>query len=176
MRFAMTLLAIGAAGIGLIQIPNVDYVVDDFLKPSFATSALYEVHTRNGLLIAGLIGGTLIGLAGIGIAWRIWGAGTQTAPAFQERLRPLYTLFAAKWYFDEAIDMLVVRPAAAFGAFAKGTFEPTVIDDALIGGPSGLVRAGSALVRSVQSGLIRYYAAMIVLGVAAVGLYFLLQA
>jgi len=31
-------------------------------------------------------------------------------------------------------------------------------------------------VRTIQSGLLRYYAAMIVLGVAAVGLYFLLQA
>ncbi len=176
MRFAMSLLAIGAVGAGLIQIPKVDYVVDDFLKPSFATSALYEAHTRSGILIAGLIGGTLIGLAGIAIAWRIWGSGAQTATAFQERLRPLYTLFAAKWYFDEAIDLLVVRPAAAFGRFAKDTFERTVIDDTLVGGPSGLVRAGSALVRSIQSGLLRYYAAMIVLGVAAVGLYFLLQA
>ena len=41
----------GAVGMGLIQIPNVDYVVDDFLKPSFHLCA-YEVHTHNGLLIA----------------------------------------------------------------------------------------------------------------------------
>jgi NADH-quinone oxidoreductase subunit L len=176
MRFAMSLLALGAIGAGLIQIPNVDFVVDDFLKPSFATSSLYEVHTRNGLLIAGLIGGALIGLLGIAIAWQIWGVAPERATAFQERLRPLYTLFAAKWYFDEAIGLLIVAPVAAVGRFARGTFERSVIEDALVGGPSGLVRAGSALVRSMQSGLIRYYAAMIVLGVAAVGLYFLLQA
>src|SRR6201998_4486980 len=152
MRFAMSLLAIGAAGIGLIQIPNVDSVVDDFLKPSFATSSLYEVPTRNGLLVAGLIGGTLIGLLGIAIAWQIWGVRPERATAFQERLRPLYTLFAAKWYFDDAIDLLIVRPALAFGRFAQGTFERTVIDDALIGGPSGLVRAGAAPAAHAHTG------------------------
>jgi NADH-quinone oxidoreductase subunit L len=176
MRGAMSLLALGAIGLGFLQIPNTDYVIDKFLQPSFATSSLYEVHTRNGILIAGLIGGTIIGLTGIAIAWRIWGAGTQTAPVWQERLRPLYTLFSSKWYFDEMIDAVVVRPAAAAGGFARGTFERVFIDDTLIGGTAGVVRAGSALVRTLQSGLLRYYAAMIVLGVAAVGLYFLLQA
>lgn len=175
MKVAMSVLALGSIGLGLLQIPKVDFVIDDFLKPSFATSPLYEVHTRNGVLIGGLIGGTLIGLAGIAIAWRIWGSGTQTATAWQQRLRPLYTLFAAKWWFDEAIDVLIVRPAVAFGRFGKETFERIFIEDTLIGGTSGIVRAGSALVRSVQTGLLRYYAAMIVLGVAAVGLYFLLQ-
>ena len=36
MRVAMTVLAIGAIGAGLVQIPNVDFVIDDFLQPSFA--------------------------------------------------------------------------------------------------------------------------------------------
>jgi NADH-quinone oxidoreductase subunit L len=37
------------------------------------------------------------------------------------------------------------------------------------------VRAGSAAVRAAQSGFVRYYAALLVLGVAAVSFYFLLQ-
>jgi NADH-quinone oxidoreductase subunit L len=68
-----------------------------------------------------------------------------------------------------------VRPFAAVGAFARDTFERRVIDETLIGGTSGLVRAGSAAVRAVQSGFVRYYAALLVLGVAGVGFYFLLQ-
>ena len=38
-----------------------------------------------------------------------------------------------------------------------------------------MVRAGSAAVRAVQSGFVRYYAALLVLGATAVALYFLLQ-
>ena len=36
MRVAMAVLAVGATGVGLIQIPRVDFVLDDFLRPSFA--------------------------------------------------------------------------------------------------------------------------------------------
>jgi NADH-quinone oxidoreductase subunit L len=175
MRVAMAILAIGAVGAGLVQIPNVDFVIDDFLKPSFAGSALYEVHTRDGLLVFGMILGTLLGLSGIAIAWRIWVKQPSIAVAARTRLKPAYTLFVNKWYFDELIDALVVRPMAAAGRFASTTFERVFVDGALVGGASGLVRAGSASVRAVQTGLLRYYAALVVLGVAALGLYFLLQ-
>ena len=175
MRIAMSLLALGALLAGLLQIPEVDSVVTNFLQPSFIGSHLYTVHTRDGILIAGLIGGTVIGLIGIAIAWRIWGTRPASAAAFQKRLRPLYLLSFNKWYFDEAIDALVVSPALAVGGFARESFERLFVQDTLVGGTSGIVRAGSAIVRSVQTGLLRYYAAMIVLGVAVVGLYLLLQ-
>src|SRR6201994_3158070 len=41
MRWAMGILAVGAAGAGVLQIPQVDSVVDDFLRPSFGDSSLY---------------------------------------------------------------------------------------------------------------------------------------
>jgi NADH-quinone oxidoreductase subunit L len=182
MRIAMGLLALGAVGAGLIQIPKVDFVVDDFLRPSFATAKEYEPHTKTGLLVIGLTLGTLIGLAGIALAYRIWVVGGRDAEgrypvavAIRERTRPLYELFVNKWYFDEAIDLLVVRPMAATGAFARDTFERVFVDDTLVGGTTGIVRAGSAAVRAAQSGFVRYYAALLVLGVTGVGLYFLLQ-
>ena len=50
MKVAMTVLAIGAIGAGLVQIPGVDDVVVNFLRPTFAGSPLYEPHTRDGLL------------------------------------------------------------------------------------------------------------------------------
>jgi NADH-quinone oxidoreductase subunit L len=69
-----------------------------------------------------------------------------------------------------------VRPAAALGGFARDTFERVFVDETLIGGATGIVRAGSAAVRAAQSGFVRYYAALLVLGVTGVALYFLLQA
>jgi NADH-quinone oxidoreductase subunit L len=178
MRIAMGLLALGAIGAGLIQIPKVDFVVDDFLRPSFATAKGYEPHTKTGLLVIGLTIGTLIGLAGIGLAYRIWivgGKELKASTAIRERTRPLYELFVNKWYFDELIDALVVKPMAAAGAFARDTFERVFVDETLIGGTTGIVRAGSAAVRAAQSGFVRYYAALLVLGVTGVGFYFLLQ-
>jgi len=92
-----------------------------------------------------------------------------------ERFAPLHHLFVRKWYFDELIDLLVVRPALWFGRWAQQTFERVFVQGALIGGTSGIVRAGSAAVRAAQNGFLRAYAALLLLGVVAVGLYFLIQ-
>ncbi|HUB74216.1 MAG TPA: NADH-quinone oxidoreductase subunit L [Solirubrobacteraceae bacterium] len=183
MRIAMGLLALGAVGAGLVQIPKADFVIDDFLKPSFATAGRYEPAGKTSVLVIGLTLGTLIGLAGIALAYRLWVRGGRDAegryPAAQaiwRRVGPLYELCLNKWYFDELIGALVVRPAAALGGFARDTFERVFVDETLIGGATGIVRAGSAAVRAAQSGFVRYYAALLVLGVTGVGLYFLLQA
>jgi NADH-quinone oxidoreductase subunit L len=180
MKVAMTVLAIGAVGAGLVQVPGLDDIIVNFLRPSFAGSPLYEPHTKDGLLIFGMVLGTVLGLAGIAIAYRIWVVGRDpahpTSAAIQARFKPLYELSVNKWYFDELIAFAVVRPAAAVGHFAMDTFERVFVQDTMIGGTSGLVRAGSAAVRAVQNGFLRYYAALLVLGVAGVGFYFLLQA
>jgi NADH-quinone oxidoreductase subunit L len=175
MKVAMSVLAVGAVGAGLIQIPEVDSVVEKFLAPSFVGSSLYTVHTKNGVLVLGLILGTLLGLAGIAIAWRIWGRQTDIPALLRARFSAAYSLSFHKWYFDEAIDFAVVRPARAFGSFAASTFEPGFVEGTLIGGATSIVRAGSASVRAIQTGLLRYYAALLLLGVAGLGLYFLLQ-
>ena len=185
MRIAMGLLALGAVGAGLVQIPKTDFVIDDFLRPSFATAKAYEPASKTGLLVVGLTLGTLLGLAGIALAYRVWVVGGRDAQGrfslaigIRERVpgaEALYTLFLEKWYFDEAIALLVVAPVAAFGRFARGTFERVFVDETLIGGATGIVRAGSAAVRAAQSGFVRYYAALLIVGVAAVGFYFLLQ-
>ncbi len=175
MKVAMTVLAIGAVGAGLVQVPGVDDVIVDFLRPTFASSPLYEPHTKDGLLIFGMVLGTVLGLTGIAIAYRIWVRKPGTSTAIEARFKPVYELLVHKWYFDELIAFLIVRPAAAVGSFAMNTFEQVFVQDTLIGGTTGLVRAGSAAVRAAQNGFLRYYAALLVLGVAGVGFYFLLQ-
>jgi NADH-quinone oxidoreductase subunit L len=175
MKVAMTVLAIGAVGAGLVQVPGVDDIIVNFLRPTFAGSPLYEPHTKDGLLIFGMVLGTVLGLTGIAIAYRIWVRKPGTSAAIEARFKPAYELLVNKWYFDELIAFLIVRPAAAVGGFAMNTFEQVFVQDTLIGGTTGLVRAGSAAVRAVQNGFLRYYAALLVLGVAGVGFYFLLQ-
>ncbi len=65
MRVAMGVLAVGAVGAGLVQIPKVDFVIDDFLRPTLRRLArCIEPHTRNGLLVFGLVLGTVLGAGG----------------------------------------------------------------------------------------------------------------
>ena len=174
MKVAMGSLALLAVLGGIVLIPKTTSWLDDFLEPTFEGSSVVT-HPSDTLLFTGLAVGTVLGLAGILTAYVVWVRRPGTAAAFRARLEPLYQLFSHKWYFDELNDILFVRPFGWLGRFGQQTFERVFVDGTLVGGTSGLVRAGSAAVRAVQSGLLRAYAALLVLGLLAVGLYFLLQ-
>jgi len=176
MKVSMTLLAIGATVAGFVQVPFVDDVVTKFLAPTFADSKYVHLQPSDGLITFGLILGTVIALAGIALAYRVWVLKPGSAAAWRARFAPAYELFVNKWFFDEAIDLLVVRPFAAFGNFSRRTFERVVVEGTLVDGTTSVVRAGSAAVRAIQTGFLRYYAALLLLGGAAVLLYFLISA
>jgi NADH-quinone oxidoreductase subunit L len=87
----------------------------------------------------------------------------------------VYTFLANKWYFDELIDVLIVRPSLWAGRMAEGVLERVVVGEGITGGTLGLVRACSAAVRRAQTGFLRYYAGLMVIGVFGVALYFLIS-
>ena len=176
MKAAMGILALLATFAGFLQIPEVTHALESFLEPTFAESSLHKVHPEPGLEIAGLALGALCGLAGIAVAFLLYVRRPGTATKLRERVPALHTLLSRKWYFDELIDAAVVRPAAAFGRFAQGTFERVFVQNTLVGGPTGVVRAGSAAVRALQTGFLRYYAALLLVGIGGTALYFLIVA
>jgi NADH-quinone oxidoreductase subunit L len=174
MKAAMGALAVLATIGGIVLVPKTTTWLDDFLEPSFADSSVVA-NPSDTLLAVGLLLGTALGLAGIFVAHFVWVRNPGMSARVRERFAPLHRLFVNKWYFDELIDLLVVRPALWFGRWAQQTFERIFVEGTLVGGTSGIVRAGSAAVRAAQSGFLRAYAALLLLGVVAVGLYFLIQ-
>jgi NADH-quinone oxidoreductase subunit L len=175
MRAAMAVLAFLALVGGLVQVPGVDDLIGKFLEPVFEASALTHIHPSTGAEWEGLSIGGVISLVGIGIAYWFYVARPEAPAALERRLRPVHTLFVNKWYFDEAIDLLVVRPALAIGRFANDTFERLVVDG-LVAGTKGAVGGIGGVVRTVQSGFVRAYALFLIAGFAGLGLYFLLVA
>jgi NADH-quinone oxidoreductase subunit L len=176
MKLAMGGLALLATVGGFLQIPSVTSALHKFLEPTFADSQLYAtLEPSTGASWLGLAVGAVIGLSGIAIAWRLWGDGRRPA-AILARLRPLHTFFVNKWYFDEAIDGVIVRPAAWFGRFSRTTFERVFVEGTLVGATTGTVRALSAAVRGIQSGYLRYYAALLLVGLTGLSAYFLISA
>jgi len=174
MAVAMAVLGFGALFAGLVQVPGVTDVLFKFLDPAFANSPFSEVHPSVGAEWRGLAIGGLISILGIATAWLLWVRQPELPALFRERLRPVYLLCLNKWYFDEAIDFLVVRPALAIGRFADRTFERLVVDGLVIG-TEDVVGGGGRLVRIVQSGYVRGYALLLIVGFAGLALYFLLS-
>jgi NADH-quinone oxidoreductase subunit L len=177
MQVAMGTLAFLALVGGALQIPGVDHVIQNFLSTSLAgaplASSAHEPST--GTAWIGLIIGTALGLVGITLAYSVWVARPGTAPALEARLPLLHKFLVNKWYFDELIDLLIVQPAQGFGRFTETVLEKIVISGGVTGGVTGAVGSGSAAVRRLQTGFLRYYAALVVLGLSAVILYFLIS-
>jgi NADH-quinone oxidoreductase subunit L len=176
MKIAMSVLAFGAVFAGFLQIPHVTEVIHHFFEPTFHDSVYFnELEPSNAVTWIGLVVGAALAIAGIALAHLIWVRKPGTSEAIRLRLKPLYGFFVNKWYFDELIDFVVVRPAQRIGGIASTIIERLVIDGGITGGADGAVRAGSSAVRAIQNGLLRYYVALIVIGMVAVTAYFLTQ-
>jgi NADH-quinone oxidoreductase subunit L len=174
MRLAMGALAFLALFGGLVQVPGVSSMIHNFLAPTFEASPFEAIEPSVGAEWVGLGIGTVIALAGIAIAYQLYVRAPGTTARLIERLRPLYGFLLHKWYFDELIDALVVRPSLAFGRFCNRTFERVVVQG-IVSGTVEIVRDAAGVVRTVQSGFVRSYALLLVAGFAALGLYFLLS-
>jgi len=144
-----------------------------FFAPLFPAAAPAASGAPIGELGSGLI---VLLVVAVGIALAYLRYGTQAAlKGSVERLRTetvrMPPVLANAYYFDAAIDALIVKPAAAAGRFFGQFLDPVVID----GGVREVVFSANwfgHLFRSFQTGLVRAYALYIVLGVACFVVYY----
>jgi NADH-quinone oxidoreductase subunit L len=172
MKAAMGLLAVLSVFAGVLQIPGVTHVVENFLHPTFEDSAFADTEVSGGIEALALVVGAACALAGIGLAWLLYVRNPGATTRLARRLPRLHGFLSHKWYFDELYDRAIVRPAAALGRFSADVFERVVIDG-VVSGAATAVRAGNSLVRVAQTGILRNYALLLVTGVTALALYFL---
>jgi NADH-quinone oxidoreductase subunit L len=174
MRIAMAILGFGALFAGVLQIPGVTDVVEGFLEGTFEGSRYAGIHPSDSAEYTGLVIGGALSIVGIATAYLVYVARPGITAGLVRRYRWLHDFLERKWYFDEAIDGLIVRPSLAVGRWANSTFERYVIQG-LVAGATGAARGANAGVRGAQSGYLRSYALLLVTGFAGLGLYFLLQ-
>jgi NADH-quinone oxidoreductase subunit L len=172
MAVPMTLLAVLSIVGGILQIPGVTHVIENFLEPTFEGSRFVNVDVSGSNEALALIIGATSSLLGIGIAWVLWMERPGATVDLARRLRPLHSFLEHKWYFDELYDFAIVRPLRALGNAASTGFERVVIQG-MVGTTATAVRAGNSLVRVVQTGVLRYYALLLMIGVGGLALYFL---
>jgi len=174
MAAAMAPLALLSVVAGLVAIPGVTDTLEHFLEPTFADSRFIDVHPSESAEYIGLAVGGAIGLLGIAIAYVLYMRRPGVTLALRDRLRPVHSFLARKWYFDELLDALFVRPTAGFGRFGRTVVESALVQGLLVGGASGAVRAGTSFARTIQSGYLRAYALLLFVGVSGLALYFLI--
>jgi NADH-quinone oxidoreductase subunit L len=173
MRWAMAVLGVGAIFGGLVQVPGVTNAIENFLRPTFATSPFESIVPSDAAAYRGLAVGGLLSIAGIAIAYLVYVARPGTSAALVARLRPVHSFLVNKWYFDELYDAVVYRPVIATGRFANNVIETVVVQGIVVAAVDA-VRGVGVIVRGAQSGFVRAYALLLIGGFAALGLYFLI--
>jgi NADH-quinone oxidoreductase subunit L len=108
-----------------------------------------------------------LGLAGIGLAWWIYGARKAGVP----RVPALQTLFERKFYVDELYDALFYRPAVFLALMLAGWIERPLVFGSVRELSEG-VRGLGLGTRRLQTGLVRTYALAIAASLAVVTVVF----
>ncbi len=141
--------------------------LESFLAPVQGFSAVKVLDASIG--ISWLSTGLSLALAIVGIllAWRLYGRGFQ----YKENRNPFYQLVLHKYYVDEALTIILIRPVLALSRGATHIIEGLTLD----GGSRGIAwifRGSSGGLRRLQTGYMRNYALAIMLGVVLIVLYY----
>ena len=174
MKFAMAPLAVLALVAGVVGIPGVTDTLEHFLEPTFESSAYAEDHPSESAEWVGLAAGGIISIAGIFVAYTFYVRRRGVTLELRDRYRRLHDFLEHKWYFDELYDAVFVRPAATLGTFGRRVIEADFVQGFIVGGATGIVRAGTLFARAIQTGFLRAYALLLLFGAAALLLYFLI--
>jgi NADH-quinone oxidoreductase subunit L len=151
---------------GWLQFSPFWHPLTNWLEPAARTLAVAE-PTNTQEAIASVLA-VLLGLAGIGVAYALYGSEQLAVPKLPAAQRAL----EHKLYFDEAYDALFYKPAAAFALWLRRDFEEPVILASGTDVGELTLGAGEGASR-LQTGLLRTYVLFLGLGVAIVGVVFL---
>jgi NADH-quinone oxidoreductase subunit L len=105
-----------------------------------------------------------IGIAGILLAYVFYVAKRGLADSFAKAMNGFYTLVFNKYYVDEFYNAVVVRPLVAISRIVLWRGVDAGLIDGTVNGVGARSRGVGSILRLLQSGNIRTYAAWVVLG------------
>jgi NADH-quinone oxidoreductase subunit L len=190
MAFALVVLAAGSILAGYVGLPGVFFGsanrIDEFLKPSFgithvdqnasSTSAASGERTAQGsepLELELMAVSSVVAVGGIGIAAFFFLRHREAAGRLAERFVGLYTVLVHKYYVDEVYDAAVVQPIRIVSEDGLWKVVDVRLIDGSVNGVGESVRGWSEILRRLQTGSVRAYAASLFLGVVALLGYYL---
>jgi len=109
---------------------------------------------------------------GIFVAYRIYIARPGSADQISDRWKRLHGLLFNKYYVDEAYDSVVVKPTVGVSRDLLWRSVDVKVIDGLVNGAGRVAQGWAGLLKGIQNGLVRSYAAWILFGTVAL-LYYL---
>ena len=175
MALALVVLAVGSVVAGYVGLPEAlgggDWFAK-FLEPSFAPQHVEEV-ADHGLELTLMLVSSLVAVAGIAIAIYFFLKNRRAADAVAERFAGLYRVLLNKYYVDEIYDAVVVQPIRIVSESALWKVIDARVIDGAVNGVGESIAGLAELLRRMQTGSVRAYAASVFLGVVMILGYYL---
>ena len=127
----------------------------------------HEAEHSSGTAFALLVVSVVFVLAGIAIAWVMYGRGEVRAERIGVPRNAIHALVLNKYYVDEIYDVLFVRPVYAASQWCASVFDAGLIDG-LVNGVGRMMTGWASGMRRVQTGFVMNYALAMLLGAVAV--------
>jgi len=174
MTIPLIILAIFSVIAGYIGWPHPLEGLNHFLEPVFGASDFVLRAASPGEASGALSETTLMGFSlaaaavGILLAWWLYVKSPELPDRIAASFKPLYELLVRKYYVDEIYDAIFVQPirVASDRVLWRGLDEGA-IDDVMVNGTAGETMSVGGVLRRIQSGNLRSYAAWVLLGAVA---------
>jgi NADH-quinone oxidoreductase subunit L len=201
MALALVVLAAGSIAAGYVGMPHAlggANHFERFLEPSFEVHgggaetagrdaaaaadrpeppdaggehATEGASTATELALMGL--SSLVAIAGIGIAAFFFLRRRHAAQVVAERFAAVRTVLQNKYYVDEIYDAAIVQPIRLISEGGLWKVVDARAIDGAVNGVAGIVAGMSGVLRRLQTGSVRAYAASLFLGVVLILGYYL---
>jgi len=180
MKVPLVILAAFATVAGFSNLPHVFEGIapqgailafDHYLAPVVGEAHLHMGLAQELVLISGSIG---IAAAGIAFGFALYGRGPSALVERWVRAgvgRGAHVVLAGKYYVDEIIDLVVVKPLGTISRVLAYLIDPWIIDGVLARLPSAAISASGKIFSRFQTGNVQSYAVVMVLAIAFVVLW-----
>ena len=181
MALALIVLAVGSIAAGYVGVPHAlggSNRLEHFLEPSFEAGAAEGEHgaADEGLELALMGVSTLVAVGGHRLAVVLLPHATATAGDRLARAvrRRCTACWSNKYYVDEIYDAAIVQPIRIVSEEGLWKSVDARVIDGAVNGVAETVGGMAELLRRLQTGSVRAYAASLFLGVVCILGYYLL--
>jgi len=115
----------------------------------------------------------VVAFAGIGLATYYFLKSRRAADAMAARFAGLYRLLLNKYYVDEIYDAAIVQPIRITSEDGLWKVVDVRVIDGAVNGAGEIIGGSSELLRRLQTGSVRAYAASLFVGVVLILGYYL---
>jgi NADH-quinone oxidoreductase subunit L len=169
MALPLVVLAVGSVVAGYVGLGG---RFEHFLEPSFAAPTA-EAAAADGIETTLMMVSIVVAFAGIGVATYYFLKNRRAAAVMAARFAGLRLLLQNKYYVDEIYDATIVQPIRIVSEDGLWKTVDVRLIDGAVNGVGEIVGGASEVLRRVQTGSVRAYAASLLLGVVLVLGYYL---